>query len=67
MKKKPLSKVTANLFGISNVGMAFVTTFGMGMGTYFMTDVARLPLSMIAVINLTWSISSMVLSPFTVS
>lgn len=64
MKKKPLSKVTANLFGISNVGMAFVTTFGMGMGTYFMTDVARLPLSMIAVINLTWSISSMVLSPF---
>lgn len=64
MKKKPLSKLTANLFGISNVGMAFVTTFGMGMGTYFMTDVARLPMSMVAAIGVIWSVSSMVVSPF---
>lgn len=64
MKKKPLSRLTANLFGISNAGMALVTTFSLGMGTYFMTDIARLPVSMATVINLILSISSMVLSPF---
>ena len=64
MQKKPLSKLTANLFGISGVGFGLMSSFGMYMGTYFMTDVARLSVTAIAVIGLIYSISDLVMSPF---
>ena len=64
MNKKPLSKLTANLFGIGNVGFGLLSSFAMYMGTYFWTDVARLPVSLIAVIGMVYSISDLILSPF---
>ena len=64
MNHKPLSKVTENLFGISGVGFGLMSSFGMYMGTYFMTDVARLPVSLIAIIGMVYSISDLVMSPF---
>ncbi|SNS28030.1 glycoside/pentoside/hexuronide:cation symporter, GPH family [Anaerovirgula multivorans] len=62
--KKPLSKAIKNFYGIGDMGFALMTSVELFCFVFFLTNVAKFSLPMVALIGSVTSIVDAVLSPF---
>ncbi|QGP91139.1 Isoprimeverose transporter [Neomoorella glycerini] len=62
--KKPLSKAIRNFYGIGDLGFSLMTSVELFLFVFFLTNVAKFSLPMVALIGSITSIVDAVLSPF---
>lgn len=62
--KKPLSKALKTFYGVGDLGFSMMTSVELYLFVFFMTNVAKFPLPLVALIGSITSIVDAVLSPF---
>lgn len=64
LTKKPLSKAIKTFYGIGDMGFSFMTSVELFLFVFFLTDVAKFSLPVVAIIGSITSIVDALLSPF---
>lgn len=62
--KKPLSKAIKRLYGLGDFGFGLMTQVETNLFVFFLTNVAKLSLPVVAIVGSVTSIVDAVLSPF---
>lgn len=62
--KKPLSKTIKTFYGFGDLGFTLMTSVEVYFFVFFLTDIAKLPLSLVAIIGTITSVVDAVLAPF---